>query len=73
MTNLSGVAGLYLNKTNPSGSLVYSERLGTNPATTAAYYVDASGNALSVVSMTATSGVTGLFVSKLNSSGGTVY
>ncbi|MDR3689210.1 MAG: hypothetical protein P4L46_07520 [Fimbriimonas sp.] len=74
MSSLTGAAGLYLNKVGATGTVAYSVRLGSNPASTGyAYYLDGSGNAFCAASMTSLSGVTGLYVSKLSASGATLY
>jgi len=74
MTSLSGLGGLYCNKLGPTGSVAYSVRLGSNPTSNDwAYFVDGSGNAFSVSSMTGLTGLPGLYVSKLAANGSVAY
>jgi len=74
MTALNRVSGLYFSKVSPTGSLVYSQRLGYSPTTTPFWAnLDAADNAFTISNLTSLSGVAGLYYSKINASGTVIY
>ena len=73
MTNSNGLAGLYVTKMSSSGTVTYSNRIGTSPASGPFdAHLDTSGNVFTLSSMLAGTNA-GLWSVKVGTTGNTIF